>query len=64
MVMHTCTLHANFLSVSSVLANKLNFTFVVMCSIQDYCITLTTGNSTQINTSRQCMLKSIHITTD
>ena len=33
-------------------------------SIQDYCITLTTPNSTQINTSRQCMLKSIHVTTN
>ena len=32
--------------------------------IQDYCITLTTPNSTQINTSRQCMFKSIHVTTD
>ena len=33
-------------------------------SIQDYCITLTTRNSTQINTSRQCMLKLARISTD
>ena len=38
--------------------------FCSATSIQDYCITLTTPNSTQINTSRQCMLKSIHVTTD
>ena len=30
-------------------------------SIQDYCITLTTRNSIQINTSRQCMLKLTHV---
>ena len=33
-------------------------------TIQDYCITLTTQNSTQINTSRQCMFKAIHVTMD
>ena len=33
-------------------------------SIQDYCITLTTRNSTQINTSWQCMLKLTRVSTD
>ena len=33
-------------------------------TIQDYCITLTTRNSTQINTSRQCMLKLTCVSTD
>ena len=33
-------------------------------SIQDYCITLTTQNFTQINTSWQCMLKLIHVSMD
>ena len=33
-------------------------------TIQDYCITLTTRNSTQINTSRQCMLKLTRVSTD
>ena len=31
---------------------------------QDYCITLTTRHSTQINTSRQCMLKLTCVSTD
>ena len=36
----------------------------VVTAIQDYCITLTTRNSTQINTSRQCMLKLIRVNMD
>ena len=33
-------------------------------SLQDYCITLTTRNSIQINTSRQYMLKLTRVSTD